>query len=147
MTAKGFLMQTIKYKRKVLALAKKEEELRAKAEGLRAIAYDRDRVQVSPSDQMPGNVAELVAVQEEYAQAIAECWRHIHQCEDLIGELHSEKQIEILRWRYIEDNNGRQYYFSEIAEKMGTDNTSSVIRLHKRAIKSLENKFRNGTTM
>lgn len=147
MTAKGYLMRVIKLKSKAYSLEKKEEELRARAEGLKAVTYDKDRVQVSPADKMPEMVAELVTVQQEYADAIAECWRHIHRCEDMIGELHSAKQIEVLRWRYIEDNNGRQYYFSEIAEKMHTDNVSSVIRLHKRAIRSFENKFKNGTTM
>lgn len=147
MTAKTYLAQVIKLKQKAYSLAKKEEELRARAEGLKAVTYDKDRVQVSPSDQMPDVVAELVEVQEEYAGAIAECFRHIHKCEDMIGELHSAKQIEVLRWRYIEDNAGRQYYFSEIAEKMQMENVSSVIRLHKRAIRSFENKYKNGTTM
>lgn len=141
MTAKEYLSRVIKLKRKAESLSRKEEDLRTKAEGLKAIVYDRDKVQVSAADRMPEVIADMVAVQEEIGETIAECYRYIRKCEDQIGALKSAKQIEVLRWRYIEDNNGRQYYFSEIADMMNIDITTAF-RLHKRAIANFAKKYK-----
>lgn len=139
MTAKEYLSEVIKLKRKAESLTIEEENIRTEAEGLKAIVYDRDRVQVSSKDKMPDIIADLVDVQDEYAQTILECYRKIKQREEMVSALHSAKQSEVLRLRYIKDNNGRQFYFSEIAEIMGIENVSSIIRLHKRALKSFTN--------
>ena len=141
MTAKEYLSQVIKLKKKAESLTRKEEELRSRAEGLKAIVYDKDKVQVSAVDQMPDAIAELIETQVKLATTIAACYQYIARCEDMIGQLHSVKQAEVLRWRYIEDNAGRQYYFSEIAEKMDIQDTSTVIKLHKRALKSFQKKM------
>ena len=141
MTAKEYLSQVIKLKKKAESLTRKEEELRSRAEGLKAIVYDKDKVQVSAIDQMPDAIAELIETQVKLATTIASCYQYIARCEEMIGQLHSVKQEEVLRWRYIEDNNGRQYYFSEIAEKMDIQDTSTVIKLHKRALKSFQKKM------
>ena len=136
MTAKQYLSEVIKLKKKALSLSRKEEELRTKAEGLRALAYDKDKVQTSAEDRMPDVVAEMVEVQTEIGETIAECYRQIKEREDRIGALKSIRQIEVLRWRYLEDKDGRQYTFEEIAEQMKVQETSSVFRLHKRAIEA-----------
>ena len=141
MTAKEYLSQVIKLKKKAESLARKEEDLRTKAEGLKAIVYDKDKVQVSAVDQMPDAIAELVEAQVRLATTIAACYQYIAKCEDMISQIHSVKQAEVLRWRYIEDNAGRQYYFSEIAEKMDIQDVSTVIKLHKRALKSFQKKM------
>ena len=141
MTAKEYLSQVIKLKKKAESLTRKEEELRSRAEGLKAIVYDKDKVQVSAIDQMPDAIAELIETQVKLATTIASCYQYIARCEEMIGQLHSVKQAEVLRWRYIEDNAGRQYYFSEIAEKMDIQDTSTVIKLHKRALKSFQKKM------
>ena len=142
MTAKEYLSQVIKLKKKAESLARKEEDLRTKAEGLKAIVYDKDKVQVSAVDQMPDAIAELVEAQVRLATTIAACYQYIAKCEDMISQIHSVKQAEVLRWRYIEDNYGRQYYFSEIAEIMHVADTKSVIKLHKRALKSFSQKWK-----
>ena len=142
MTAKQYLSEVIKLKRKAQSLTQKEEDLRTKAEGLKAIVYDKDKVQVSSSDRMPGVIAEMVEVQAEIGETIAECYRQIKEREDKISALKSIRQIEVLRWRYLEDKDGRQYYFSEIADEMQVADTSAVIKLHKRAIKSFANKWK-----
>ena len=141
MTAKEYLSQVIKLKKKAESLTRKEEELRSRAEGLKAIVYDKDKVQVSAIDQMPDAIAELIETQVKLATTIASCYQYIARCEEMIGQLHSVKQAEVLRWRYIEDNAGRQYYFSEIAEKMDIQDVSTVIKLHKRALKSFQKKM------
>ena len=141
MTAKEYLSQVIKLKKKAESLTRKEEELRSRAEGLKAIVYDKDKVQVSAIDKMPDAIAELIETQVKLATTIAACYQYIARCEEMIGQIHSVKQAEVLRWRYIEDNAGRQYYFSEIAEKMDIQDTSTVIKLHKRALKSFQKKM------
>lgn len=142
MTAKEYLSEVIKLKQKAESLSAEEEGIRTEAEGLKAIAYDREKVQTSPKDKMPDIIADLVDVQDEYAQTIVECYRKIKQREDMVSALRSAKQSEVLRLRYIKDNDGRQYYFSEIAELMNIQNVSAVIRLHKRALKSFTNMWR-----
>lgn len=142
MTAKEYLSQCIKLKKKAESLTRKEEELRSRAEGLKAIVYDKDKVQVSAIDQMPDAIAELIETQVKLATTISACYKYIAMCEDMISKLHSVKQAEVLRWRYIEENNGRQYYFSEIAEIMHVADTKSVIKLHKRALKSFSKKWK-----
>lgn len=141
MKAKEYLSKVIKLKRMAESLSRKEEDLRTKAEGLKAIVYDRDKVQVSAADRMPDVIADMIMVQEQMGETITECYRYIQTCENRISVLKSSKQIEILRWRYIEDNNGRQYYFSEIAEKMDMQDTSAAIKLHKRALKSFAKRW------
>ena len=142
MTAKQYLSEVIKLKRKAQSLAQKEEDLRTKAEGLKAIVYDKDKVQVSSSDRMPGVIAEMVEVQAEIGETIAECYRQIKEREDKISALKSIRQIEVLRWRYLEDKDGRQYTFEEIAELMNVNDKSVVFRLHKRAIVSFAKKWK-----
>lgn len=142
MTAKEYLSKVIKLRRKIDSLTRKEEELRAKAEGMKAIVYDKDKVQTSAVDRMPDVITELVETQIQIAEAISECYRYIARCEDMISAIHSIKQAEVLRWRYLEDNNGRQYYFSEIADKMDIRDVRSVIKLHKRALKSFSTKWK-----
>lgn len=142
MTAKQYLSEAIKLKKKAQSLSRKEKELRTKAEGLRAITYDKDRVQVSTGDQMPDIVALMIEVQKDYAATVAECYRQIKEREDRIGALKSIRQIEVLRWRYLEDKDGRQYTFEEIAEQMAIQDKSSVINLHKRAIKAFANRWK-----
>ena len=142
MTAKQYLSEVIKLKKKAQSLSRKEKELRTKAEGLRAITYDKDRVQVSTGDQMPDIVALMIEVQKDYATTVAECYRQIKEREDRIGALKSVRQIDVLRWRYLEDKDGRQYTFEEIAEIMVIQDKSSVINLHKRAIKAFANRWK-----
>ena len=142
MTAKEYLSQVIKLKKMAESLTRKEEDLRTRAEGLKAIVYDKDKVQVSAVGQMPDAVAELVETQIKLATTIASCYQYIARCEDMISQIHSVKQAEVLRWRYIEDNNGRQYYFSEIAELMDVADTATVFKLHKRALKSFARKWK-----
>lgn len=136
MTAKQYLGEVIKLKKKAKSLEQKEEELRAKAEGLRAITYDKDKVQTSAADRMPEVVAEMVEVQAEIGETVAECYRQIKEREERISGLKSIRQIEVLRWRYLEDKDGRQYTFEEIAEQMHVSDKSVVFRMHKRAIRS-----------
>lgn len=146
MTARQYLMEVIKLKEKIRNLSEDLDALRTKAEGLKAITYDKDRVQTSPSDQMPDYAIRLVQIRNEMERDIVECYDMIRDREDMISRVNSPKQREVLRWRYIRDNDGRQYYFSEIAEKMDVLNPSSVINLHKRALKSFR-KVYDGNTM
>ena len=141
MTAKAYLSQVIKLKKRAESLSRQAIAARAKAEGMRAIVYDRDKVQVSASDRMPDDVGDLVEISAEFEKTIAECMRAIREREERISALQSDKQINVLRWRYIEDKNGRQYYFSEIAE-MWDVSEEAVKRLHKRALKNFEKRWK-----
>ena len=146
MTARQYLMEVIKIKERIANLNEDVEALRTRAEGLKAITYDKDRVQTSPEDKMPDYAVRIVQIREEMEASIVECFEAIREREELIDKVGSPKQREVLRWRYIKDNDGRQYYFSEIADEMGMVNTSSAINLHKRALESFK-KVMNGNTM
>ena len=138
MTARQYLMEVIKLKEKIRNLSEDIEALRTKAEGLKAITYDKERVQTSPEDRMPDYAVEIVQICEEMGKTIVSCQRQIQIRQEMIDKLNSPKQREVLRWRYIRDNDGRQYYFSEIADEMGVEDISSVFKLHKRAMENFQ---------
>ena len=136
MTARQYLMEVIKIKERIANLNEDVEALRTRAEGLKAITYDKDRVQTSPEDKMPDYAVRIVQIREEMEASIVECFTAIREREELIDKVGSPKQREVLRWRYIRDNDGRQYTFEEIAEQMKVKDKSASIKLHKRAMEN-----------
>lgn len=119
MTAKQYLMEVHKLRRRIASLELQQEELRTKAEGLKAIVYDRDKVQTSVANRFDSIMTELVTVQEEYARTIAECYAAIAMREKKISALSQQGYIDVLRLRYIEQDKGRQLTLAQIAKRMG----------------------------
>lgn len=101
MTAKEYLSEIQKMRRLLHSLELRAEELRTQAEGVKAIRYDGDKVQVSPTNIMEKLVPLLVEVEEEYGRQVLKYHEavliRIRQIEAL-----SAQSADLLTLRYID---------------------------------------------
>lgn len=142
MTAKEYLLEIRKKKHAMNSLMLRCEELRNKAQGVGAIVYDKERVQVSPEDMMSKVVVQLVDLEERYTKAIAEYYEAIRVLSEQIEQMENPVFAEILRMRYIEEDHNRGLSFEQIAVRTGyTYNT--VKNLHHKALREFEKKYLN----
>jgi len=141
MTAKEYLMEIQRCKRAMETLGEKAEALRAELEGLKAITYDKDRVQVSPSNRMEELMPRLVELEERYGEAIFKYHSAILVRVQQIAEIGRNDYSEILRLRYVETGkNGKRLTLEEIAVR--THRSFEWVRhLHGRALAAFEKKY------
>lgn len=118
MTAKQYLSQIHRLRRRIRDLELEQERLRTQAEGLKAIVYKRDRVQTSVQNRFDSIMADLLEAEQEYATASKMCAKKIRIRADQIDQIENDKQAEILRLRYIEQKDGRQLTIAECAKAM-----------------------------
>lgn len=141
MTAKEYLSEIQRMKRTADALGEKAEALRTEMEGLKAITYDRDRVQVSPTDRMSELMPRLLDLEEKYGKAIFEYHKAILIRTRQIAELGRDDYAEILRLRYVEFNErGRRHSLEEIAVKTHRS-FDRVAHLHGEALEAFRRKY------
>ena len=102
MTAKGYLNEIQSYRESLEDIERHIEELFTKAQGVKAMTYDQDRVQVSAKNLFEETMVELDAeaskwaeLQIEYQQALR---LRIEQIKSMEKPLHSE----LLRFVYVE---------------------------------------------
>ena len=145
MTGRQYLSQAHKRRARLINLKRREEEIRTEAEGLRAIVYDKDKVQTSVTNKFDNIMAELVEVQMQYANAIEECMRGIAVREKQIAEM-PVQYAEILRLRYIEtDEAGMPLSYTEISRRLKMRQASSARKREGRAIRAFEKRWEMGT--
>lgn len=142
MTAKEYLLEIQKCKRTADLLDERAEALRTKMEGLKAITYDKDRVQVSPSNKMEELIPLLVEIEERYAEALIKYHRRILVCMEQVDSLQSSLQSRLLVLRYFNDESWEQ-----IAQDLNPDREQPysyeyVIRLHGKALQNFSKKFK-----
>lgn len=141
MTAKEYLLEIQKFKRTADALGEKAEALRTEMEGLKAITYDRDRVQVSPTNRVEELMPRLVELEEKYGDAILEYHKAVQIRTQQIAEIGRSDYSEILRLRYVETNKyGRRYTLEEIAVKTHRS-FDRVAHLHGEALQAFGRKY------
>lgn len=143
MTAREYLSETFKLRSRMIALKRREEELRTEAEGLRAIVYEKDKVQTSVMNKFDAIMADLVEVQLQYGRAMQECMKGIAVREKQIATLPAW-QAEVLRLRYLEDIGGRQLTWGQIIKRVPYSR-KQVFRLHSEALKEFERLFKDDT--
>jgi len=124
MTAKEYLKQIEKWQAQINNIREKtagrleklQQELEAlytQAQGMRAITYDRDRVQVSPGNTLEDLMVLINDASAEYAKAItterltanrkiATLQGKIDKATDLIDSLDDIRYATILRLRYVD---------------------------------------------
>ena len=148
MTAKQYLGRVHHLRRQCESLERKIMLLRAKAEGLRGITYDKDKVQVSPSNTIEEAVTELVNLESRYKELIIRYSEAITTRIDQIQGLEDPRYAEVLMMRYIEEEpkatNG-QLTFDDIADKMHYSKMQ-ILRLHEQALISFFNKYEEDVT-
>lgn len=101
MKAKTYLLKLQAYRREIKTLAEKVEELRTQAEGVKALRYDLDRVQITPENRQEAIAIRLVEVINKYAAAMVLYHEEVQKRQEQINSLADPVQIEILSLRYI----------------------------------------------
>ena len=148
MTAKQYLGRVHHLRRQCESLERKIMLLRTKAEGLRAITYDKDKVQVSPTNTIEEAVTELVNLEMRYHGMIIAYSKTISTCIEQIQAMDDPRHAELLMLRYIEEEpkatNG-QLTFDDIADKMHYSKMQ-ILRLHEQALGAFFNKYEEDVT-
>lgn len=113
MTAKEYLNQISVLRCRCEILERKCAELRTEAEGVKAITYDRDKVQTTADNRLERTMLRLVDLESKYVRAIAEYHAAIHTREKQIAALDKPMYAELLSLRYI---NG--YSLQQVADEL-----------------------------
>ena len=141
MTVKEYLLQANRARKELANYEDRLNELRAAAGGLRAITYDKDKVQVSPSDVLLESIVRLVSLEEEYANELLRCHRVILRITDQVNKLPNPDHAEILRLRYLTpDKYGRLPSMKRIA-RITNRSLDRTIHLHGEALRAFWQKY------
>lgn len=78
------------------------ERIRNEASGIRAMAYDSDRVQSSPTDRMPDLVIRCIEIEKEIQEDIERNIEFRHQIIYQIQGMPDLKHVQLLYKKYVE---------------------------------------------
>lgn len=137
MTAKEYLSKIQIYKQMMDKHAERIEELYHDASGLKAIVYDKDRVQTSPVNQMEQVFERIDAEAQKYVKARLRYEREVHKRIDMIGQLDNAQYAQVLTLRYV---NGKRW--EEIACGMNYS-FRHIIRLHGEALSAFASRHKD----
>ena len=141
MTAKEYLSKIQTYRRTMQSYADRIDELYHEASGLKAIVYDKDRVQVSPEQKMEKIFGQIDEVAEKYVKARLRYEQEVQKRIDQIAGMEKSDHERILRLRYIEtDSNGEQITLEEIACRMHLSFYRTA-HLHGEALEAFRKKY------
>lgn len=102
MTAKEYLSKIQTYRRIMQSYADRIEELYHEASGLKAIVYDKDRVQVSPEQKMEQIFAQIDAEAEKYAKARLRYENEVRKRTEQIAGMEKAEYSQLLHMKYID---------------------------------------------
>lgn len=135
MTAKEYLDHIKRCYQTMQALYDRLVEVRTKIEGLKAITYDRERVQVSPSNKTEELIAQLVDTEDKLSKEVHEHFDEVVEATKRIYSLDNERQIQVLEMRYI-----KGMRWQVIADELDIEYRSAT-RLHRKALRNFERKY------
>lgn len=141
MKAKEYLSQIRTMKATLNACRERIEALYHEASGVKAIVYDKDRVQVSPSNKLEELMAKIDEEAEKWTRLRAKYDREVRRRTDMINRMPNATHAEILRLRYLDsDRDGRTLTFEAIAVKMGYS-YNRVKHLHGEALEMFRRRY------
>lgn len=105
MTAKEYLSKIQTYRRIMQSYADRIEELYHEASGLKAIVYDKDRVQVSPEQKMEKIFGQIDDIAEDYVKARRRYEVEVRKRTEQIAGMERAEYAELLRMRYVDGMN------------------------------------------
>lgn len=141
MTVKEYLSKIQVYRRIMQSYADRIEELYHDAAGIKAIVYDKDRVQTSPQDHMEAVFMKIDREAERYVKARARYEREVRKRMAQIEQMDKPEHAELLRWRYVEvKRNGKQYNLFEVSQKIHMS-FDRVKHLHGEALEEFRKRF------
>lgn len=135
MTAQEYMDHIKRCYQTMQALYDRLVEVRTKIEGLKAITYDRERVQVSPSNKTEELIAQLVDTEDKLSKEVREHFDEVVEATKRIYSLDNERQIQVLEMRYIK---GMRWQM--IADELDIEYRSAT-RLHRKALRNFERKY------
>lgn len=145
MTAKEYLRDIHSYKRIVESLSDQVEAIRTEIEGVKAMQYDRDRVQTSPTNRLEELTVELLPeltrLEAEYIKELVRYRTELLKRFQQIANMDNPEYAEVLRLRYIDtDSKGKQFGWKEIAKQMAWS-YSKVTHMHGYALQAFDKKY------
>lgn len=135
MTAKEYLSEILKYRRAMRSLQEQAEALRIELAGLKAITYDKDRVQVTPTNKIEELMPRLIDIEERYGEMIFKYHTAILVRTEQINSLESN-HAKILTLRYVECKRWEQ-----IAIELHYSYRNTT-RLHGKALAAFARKYK-----
>lgn len=103
------------------------------------IAYDKDKVQTSPDDTMSKVMARALDMQKELETSIAVLQARQIEAEKAIQKLEDSSEREVMRYYYLDTENGKPLTFEQVGIRMNYYK-SHVVRLHNRALSNIASK-------
>lgn len=142
MTAKEYLQQIHKDRRRAQALRIRIIELQRQSEGTQSVNYQTERVQTSPENAFEKTMAQIIDMKARYMRSILRCERRIANRESQIASMRKAEHTEILYLRYCEvDHSGHQLPFKMIAKRMNRS-LDRTLHLHGEALAAFDKKFK-----
>ena len=142
--AKTYLNKAHHLRRQCEALERKILLIRTKAEGLRAVTYNKDKIQISPTNVLEDAVLELDHLEKRYRRMITKYTTEIETRIQQIESLPDPRQVEVLMLRYIYDEPaapGGQMTFDDIADTMHYAKIT-VLRIHGQALQEFSQRYK-----
>ena len=141
MTAKEYLSKIQTYRQIMQTYADRIEALYHDAAGVKAIVYDKDRVQVSPENRFEEIMAKIDAEARKWAAARLKYEKEVQKRVEQITGMERAEYAEILRLRYIEiGQDGRMMSLEEISCRMHLS-FYRVAHLHGEALEAFRRKY------
>lgn len=138
MTAKEYLSETNNYRRILRSIELEIEEVRHQSEQIKAIRYDKDRVQSSPSGSaMDEYMIRLDELSGKYITNVIKLRAEIDKRKRMIDALTNPTHAQILRLRYI---NGLKW--KSICVEMGYT-FRHITKLHGYALQTFAEQFKD----
>ena len=138
MTAKEYLNEVNNYRRIIRSIELQIEEARHQATQIRAIVYDKDRVQTSPSaSAMDQFIMRLDELGDRYVTNLIQYRAEIDKRSKMINALPNPMHAQILRLRYI---NGLKW--KSICVEMGYTFRHTT-KLHGYALQAFAEQFKD----
>ena len=137
MTAKEYLLQLDTLRDEIESTNLALEKIFTEASGIKAITYDKDRVQVSPSNLAENFMVKLAELGDEYAQMQMKYKLERDKRIAMINGLANPIHVRILRKRYIDGKT-----FEEIAVALHYT-YRHVTRLHGSALQEFSAKYKD----
>lgn len=137
MTAKEYLQQLDTLRDEIESTNLALEKIFTEASGIKAIVYDKDKVQVSPDNHSENFMIKLAELGDEYAQMQMKYKLERDKRIAMINGLSNPIHVRILRKRYIDGKT-----FEEIAVALHYT-YRHVTRLHGSALQEFSAKYKD----
>lgn len=146
MTAKEYLSKIQIYHRAILSTQLRIEELEHQASGIRAITYDRDKVQTSPENRIEDIMIKVDALTRKLTRQIMKYQSEVMKREKQIAELERAEYAQVLQMKYIDGMNLLQITLA-MRDADGGQRYSydHVKHMHGWALNAFQKKYLNNT--